>query len=87
MAHPTGHGLHQDPYCVPKDGDCGGKDEDAEDEGADWVNDRVLRLEVDYESSSEDSWNKNIVVGLQAIFCSICSVELFLLEKYFKNRT
>ena len=63
VTHTAGHRLHQDSYCVPEDGDCGGEDEDAEDEGADRVNDRVLRLEVDYESSSEDSWSKNILMG------------------------
>ena len=62
MTHPAGHRLHQDSNGVSENGDCGGQDEDAEDEGADWVNDRVFRLEVDYESSSEDSWSKNILV-------------------------
>ena len=55
MTHTAGHRLHQDSNGVPEDGDCGGENKDAEDEGADWVNDRVLGLEVDYESSSEDS--------------------------------
>ena len=62
MTHPAGHRLHQDSNGVPEDGDCGGEHEDAEDEGADWVNDRGFGLEVDYESSSEDSWSKNILV-------------------------
>ena len=55
MTDAAGHGLHQDPDCVPQDGDRGGEDEDAEHEGADRVNDRVLRLEVDDEGSCEDT--------------------------------
>ena len=39
VAHPAGHRLHQDSNGVLENGDCGGEDEDAEDEGADRVND------------------------------------------------
>ena len=53
MADAGGGGLHEDLQRVAEDGDGGGQDEDGEDEGADGVNDRPLRLEVDHQGSRE----------------------------------
>ena len=43
--------FHEDAHGVPEDLDGGGEDEDAEDEGADGVNDTPVRPEVDNCSS------------------------------------
>ena len=53
VAHTAGGRLHQDPEGVPQDGECGGEHEEAEDEGAYGVDDGVLGLEVDDQSSRE----------------------------------
>ena len=46
-------GLHEDLQRVAEDGDGGGQHQDGEDEGADRVDDRPLRLEVDHQGSRE----------------------------------
>ena len=51
-----GRGLHQDLEGVPQDADGGGQHKDAEDEGADWINDRIFWFKIYNKSCCEYSW-------------------------------
>ena len=80
-----GRGLHQHLQRVPQDGDCGGEDQDGEDEGADGVNDGPVRFEVDDDRCSEHSERLEEVtdhmdeccLDIDVLLVSIMSVTMF----------
>ena len=58
VAHTHWGGLHDDCHGVLQDADGGGKNQKAEDECTNGVNNNPIWLEVDDQSSNEDTLEK-----------------------------